>query len=603
MAEETGMESGMETGSSASSVTVPVVGSSAASWPSVSASSMETLAVDSRSSGSSATVRVGSGTFQVVSRKPRRPMTSRDLLVTLPLALAALVLIVLHAMLLFDPNDTHHLETPLALALARQVIDGPETLYGPYPAGRPWVIIHPPLYYRMCLPTLWGLTNGLGLPPEQAAMVAGRSLSALALVVVVILTTTLARLDGASNRAGLWAGLILLGTALTMSYPVTTRPDLLGVALQTLGLTLTLNGLKRAARTKTMPEVAQPGEGWVVAGFVSFGLAVCVKQHDVVLGGVGLAATLFGVGMKWLRWQTFAAALALGLAIPAGYLFAENRIAQGRLVEALLTVPGEMRVIHPVEPAMVWELLKETLRRLAGPLLVAAAIVLVRPQAWARGRWLDLVLAVALLGEAGATLGLYTLSSGAWLNYALQASVLLAVLVGRALDRALVPNPGSLKEIPSPSQAQADLWRWGVVGLAGLVMAADNFKLARHEWTFRRAEAQQIEAALNPAGVLIRSAEERYFTHAPQYNRRLGRITLAHDEWLYQGFEALALAEPRTLWLKEALTKGGVKRVFTPDDSSGVPGLGNESLSRLGYRRIGRFGRFVVWDRPDPPGG
>src|SRR5689334_7812259 len=60
---------------------------------------------------------------------------------TLLLALAALVYLGYHLAIAFDPDDTNHLETPLAMAAANQLIEGPGALYGPFSARRPLVLI------------------------------------------------------------------------------------------------------------------------------------------------------------------------------------------------------------------------------------------------------------------------------------------------------------------------------------------------------------------------------------------------------------------------------------------------------------------------------
>src|SRR5262249_42065806 len=51
--------------------------------------------------------------------------------------------------LAFGKEDTEALESPLLLAVARQLEEGPAGLYGPYGGGNPLVLIHAPLYYRV----------------------------------------------------------------------------------------------------------------------------------------------------------------------------------------------------------------------------------------------------------------------------------------------------------------------------------------------------------------------------------------------------------------------------------------------------------------------
>src|SRR5262245_19192074 len=66
-------------------------------------------------------------------------------LLTLLLGLAAGSFLGYHLLIAAGEEDTNHLETPLALATARQVTEGPSVLYGPFSAQRPLVLIHAPL--------------------------------------------------------------------------------------------------------------------------------------------------------------------------------------------------------------------------------------------------------------------------------------------------------------------------------------------------------------------------------------------------------------------------------------------------------------------------
>src|SRR5207249_2982725 len=83
----------------------------------------------------------------------------------------------------FEPDDTNHLETPLIAATARQLVDGPSTLYGPYSGSDPLVLIHAPLYYRLSGLLAWPIAR-LGHSPMVVAMIAGRSLAFVGLLVL-----------------------------------------------------------------------------------------------------------------------------------------------------------------------------------------------------------------------------------------------------------------------------------------------------------------------------------------------------------------------------------------------------------------------------------
>ena len=87
--------------------------------------------------------------------------------------------------LAFGTEDTEALESPLVLAVARQLVEGPWGLYGPYGGRNPLVLIHAPLYYRLAALAAWPMAR-LGLDPVPAALVAGRLLSSLGLVVTLV---------------------------------------------------------------------------------------------------------------------------------------------------------------------------------------------------------------------------------------------------------------------------------------------------------------------------------------------------------------------------------------------------------------------------------
>src|SRR3954447_25656806 len=61
---------------------------------------------------------------------PPRPRPAAWL--TALLATAAALYLGYHLRIALDPDDTNHLETPLALAVAVQLRDGPSALYGPF---------------------------------------------------------------------------------------------------------------------------------------------------------------------------------------------------------------------------------------------------------------------------------------------------------------------------------------------------------------------------------------------------------------------------------------------------------------------------------------
>ena len=137
-----------------------------------------------------------------------RLRTLLSLTVTGALLAATLIYQGYHAYLAFDPNDISHLESTAILITARQLADGPSTLYGPFSGENPLVLIHPPLYYRLAALGAWPLARW-GINPLSASIIAGRILSLLGLIATCWAAAKIARVDGASAFAGLWATLLI----------------------------------------------------------------------------------------------------------------------------------------------------------------------------------------------------------------------------------------------------------------------------------------------------------------------------------------------------------------------------------------------------------
>ncbi len=98
--------------------------------------------------------------------------------ITAILAIAATVMVAYGISIAVQKPDTEPLESPLMLAVARQLIHGPSELYGPFGARNPLVIIHAPLYYHLAALLAWPLF-GAGVDAVTAALIAGRGLSFL----------------------------------------------------------------------------------------------------------------------------------------------------------------------------------------------------------------------------------------------------------------------------------------------------------------------------------------------------------------------------------------------------------------------------------------
>ncbi len=115
---------------------------------------------------------------------------------TAVLAAAAVVALATGLWRALAPDDTEAMESPLLLAAARQLVASPWELYGPYGANNPLVLIHAPLYYRLAALLAWPV-HAAGCRAVTAALVAGRLLSLLGLVITLATVYRLARVDGA----------------------------------------------------------------------------------------------------------------------------------------------------------------------------------------------------------------------------------------------------------------------------------------------------------------------------------------------------------------------------------------------------------------------
>ncbi len=99
----------------------------------------------------------------------------------------------------------------------------------------------------------------------------------------------LGRLGGLPRRAGWWSALLVAASPVLAGQPFAVRPDMAGVALQSWGVVLVLEGLNGGGRRLGVASAL-------------FGLSACVKQHLV-------AAWAVSAGLAWLwgreaaRWR------------------------------------------------------------------------------------------------------------------------------------------------------------------------------------------------------------------------------------------------------------------------------------------------------------
>jgi hypothetical protein len=243
---------------------------------------------------------------------------------------------------------------------------------------------------------------------------------------------------------------------------------------------------------------------------------------------------------------------------------------------------GAFRAINYGGWGHVQTILLDCLKRSAGMVALGLlAVVALRRRAL--GEPLDRLLAVLLAAEVVALVPLCLYNKGAADNYALQAVVLAAALVGRMLDRALLGISGAI--VP----------RLAFMLVAGLLLAND-LRLIRHVERCRRAESEAVAALLEDPRVGSFPARQRYFAGDQEFNRLFGRRDLIHDEWLYGAFEAIGAAEPRSAWLREAISQGPVKQVVLAHEAPRVPGI-DGSLAELGFERVAAEGAYTVWVR------
>jgi hypothetical protein len=532
--------------------------------------------------------------------------------------------------LALSPDDVGLLESPLLLAIARQLRFGPWELYGPFGGRNPLVLIHAPLYYRLTALAAW-MNSVAGVEPVTAALIAGRALSVLSLIVTAAAAYRLACLDGARQRAGCWTALLLLASPVLGGTPFSVRPDMFGVALQTTGVLLVLTWWQNRGAGRS-------SGSWA---FALFGLAFCTKQQfgTAAVITVCLWMTLWRQGQVPLK--PLAHGLAVAMALVVADYGAEELASGGRMSKAVFGAAANVSRIHPggwlhvatvfaavignsvgliallgaatlaaldARPNAKSSVLRYTaagsvivlagltvahlfiVRLWIGWVMLAAALailLLVVPagvfieRCKARVSGVDGFLAIYLGTELVLLMVLSRLSEGAWVNYAIQAIVYAAVLAARAASRAL-----DLSARPSVSV---------VLTVAALAVPAAVCLDLKGEATRRRSEHAIVARILTAVG---RPASDYFFAERPGHNRASGRLELVYDDWLYPVFESTGLAEQRSRWLRQFLTNGSVRVVVTTAESDRIGGV-ETTLPVLGYRPVGRFGPFRVFQRSD----
>ncbi len=548
--------------------------------------------------------------------------------ITAVLAISAAITLGFWLLKAVGEADTEALESPLMLSVARQLVVGPGELYGPFGGNNPLVLIHAPLYYRLAALAAWPMAQA-GLHPVTAARVAGRSLSALGLLATLAAAYRLARLGGGSRRAGWWSVLLIASAPVLSGQPFAVRPDMVGVALQTAGVLLVLSAMGGGLGADRR----------VIWGYAAFGLAACVKQHLVagaavstvllLLGGrgsrirvgdivrglaVSLGIAAFVYGVEWVMtggriWEAaFVAARGVGRVHPGGWdhvsvvlLGLLNRavgliaLLAGVGLAAIGAAPGFGRKVLLVTGLglivliMVTSILHSLWNRLELGIVVAfascALMVVVFPacaqleRSALLGNRIDAALWVYTAAELAVAIVFYYLSTGGWMNYAIQSVVFGAVLTARAASRVMDASP-----------TPRALWPAALAVVTLIVSAYNHIFDAEMQRRGERAAAERIFEELN------QPASAFFFVDRPGFNRVGGRLDLVYDDWLYPVFESLHLAEPRSGWLGQSLRSRSVRAVVGTSPTSRIEGTGLD-LRMLGYHPDISVGPFFVWTK------
>jgi hypothetical protein len=550
--------------------------------------------------------------------------------ITTVLAAAAAIALGFGIALALARDDTEVLESPLLLAISRQLEHGPWELYGPFDSRNHLVLIHAPGYYHTAALLAWPL-HRLGVEQVDAALAAARAISFGSLLITLAAAYRLCRLDGAARRAAWWSVFLIAASPVVGVMPFTVRPDMLGVALQTFGVVLVLSTVRSDAP-----------KGWMLsAGFVAFALAFCVKQHFITGPVLSIALALGAWRRGRLPFNFIERAVLTGLAVSFAFYGLEELATGGRMSRAVFQAAAAASRVHAGGWFRAYLLLFSLAGRSAGlaTLAIAAGLVglgnrsgsgwrglrmagigliglfLARStgEFWQQSvatwdlllaffmlattafvalplcvilarrdllrQWLDRDLLLYLAGELVLITALGWSSTGSWANYGIQATVFASVLTSRALERVCSVRLPTRAALPVAAAA-----------LVVLITASGS------AWSGHNRDRSERGAITDILAHFGRPSTEYFFVGRPGDNRIHGRRDLVYDDWLYPAFESIRLAEPRSTWLRQALTDGSVRFIVNTSDTPDIDGLA-EPISRLGFIRRIRHGPFFVWER------
>ncbi len=349
--------------------------------------------------------------------------------VTVCLATAAALSVVFWFALALSREDVGLMESPLLLAVARQLRVGPWELYGPFGGRNPLVLIHAPLYYRLAALAAWPIAAA-GIEPVTAALIAGRAISILSLVATAVAAYRLARLDGARRRAGVWSALLLLASPVLGGTPFSVRPDMMGVALQTTGVLLVLSYLQNP----------RAGHSKVTWAFALFGLAICTKQHLVTGAAISVCVLTAGWRRGRVSLKRLVRGLSVGIAIVAADYCAEELANGGRMSQAVFGAAASVSRVHPGGWLHVATVLASVIGNSAGLIALLGAVALATldarsPAASSLLRFTAAGLVVVLSGLTIVELFVVRPWIGWLILAAGLATLLLVLLAGRFVER------------------------------------------------------------------------------------------------------------------------------------------------------------------------
>jgi hypothetical protein len=234
-------------------------------------------------------------------------------------------------------------------------------------------------------------------------------------------------------------------------------------------------------------------------------------------------------------------------------------------------------LVHVFRPSVVTGLAMS-----AGPfvcLFVVVPVCAVLERSALFGSRIDAALCLFAAAEIAIVVALCLGSTGAWVNYAIQGIVFLAILTGRSLARA----------------CEAARLRISLIAIAAVVLWLVCYELKEAYSTYVRLRFECLSTEL-VLSKLTEPTSDVYFAGEPGRNRQYGRTDLVFDHWLYPVFESVHGAEPRSNWLRAALTDGSVRFVITTSKDPRIDGL-DEPLTSLGYAARIEIASVYVWEQ------